>query len=98
MAVETPLPEDTSFLRPIDKAAVAALGLPWFEIEPQEAEIILHGKPLQPVLEGKKLFSRQEILADSGQTFSAAVFSGETLAAVVEKSGGVWKYGCVFGN
>jgi tRNA pseudouridine55 synthase len=98
MAVETPLPEDASFLRPIDKAAVAALGLPWFEIEPQETEIILHGKPLQPVLEGKKLFSRQEIFADSGQTFSAAVFSGETFAAVVEKSGGGWKYGCVMGD
>jgi len=81
---------------PIDRTVIAALGLPWFEIAPAEAENILHGKVLAPVLDGKPLFSDNESLKEAAADFSAAVFSGETLAAVVEKAGGEWKYGCVY--
>jgi len=77
--------------RPIDKTVIAALGLPWFEVTPPEAENILHGKPLAPILEEKPLFSQNTLSTHN----AAAIFNGETLIAVVEKSGGVWKYGCV---
>jgi len=83
------------FLRTIDKQVINALGLPWFEIEPPEAEIFFHGKPLAPVLEGKRLFSPRNDSQKEADVFAAAVFSGETLVAVVEKDGGEWKYGCV---
>jgi tRNA pseudouridine55 synthase len=86
---------EADFPRPADKSAIAALGLPWFEIAPSEAEYILHGKPLEPVLEEKPFFSHGVLSKPEDKDFSAAVFAGETLAAVVEKSGGKWKYCCV---
>ena len=81
--------------RPIDKSVIAALGLPWYEVTPPEAENISHGKPLAPILEEKKIFSQNTPPTQNAADFSAAVFSGETLIAVAEKTGGVWKYGCV---
>jgi tRNA pseudouridine55 synthase len=83
------------FPRPVDKSVIACLGLPWFEIASSDTEYILHGKPLEPLLEGKPFFSQGELSISKDADFSAAVFAGETLAAVVEKSGGKWKYGCV---
>jgi len=80
-----------SSVRPIDKSVIAALGLPWYEVTPPEAENISHGKPLAPILGDKKLFSQNTLSTHN----AAAVFSGEALIAVVEKSGDVWKYGCV---
>jgi len=73
---------------PITKTVIAALGLPWFEVTPLEAENIFHGKPLAPIMEKKPLSSHN----------ATAVFSGETLIAVVEKIDGAWKYGCVIEN
>ena len=87
--------ETANLLRPIDKNIIAALGLPYFEVAPEEAEKLIHGKPLEPVLEGKELFPQGEDSAEIEDDFSAAVFSGETLIAVVEKIGGKWRYGCV---
>jgi len=84
-------------VRPIDKSVIAALGLPWYEVTPAEAENISHGKPLAPILEEKKIFSQNTPPTQNAADFSAAVFSGETLIAVAEKTGGVWKYGCVLG-
>jgi len=89
------LAEGKNFLRPIDKSVIAAIGLPWFEIAPPDAEKIIHGKPLAPLLEGKPLFSPRENLQKDTDNFAAAIFAGEELVAVVEKSGGEWKYGCV---
>jgi tRNA pseudouridine55 synthase len=74
--------------RPIDKTVIAALGLPWIEVSPLEAENISHGKPLAPIMEKKQHSSHNAV----------AVFSGETLIAIVEKINGVWKYGCVIEN
>jgi len=71
--------------RPIDKTVIAALGLPWFEVTPLEAKNIFHGKPLAPIMEKKPLSSHNAI----------AIFSGETLIAVVERIDDAWKYGCV---
>jgi len=82
-------------LLPIDKNVIIALGLPWFEITSVEAENILHGKPLASILDGKGFFSKSQSSTENVAHFSAAVFSGETLVAVVEKIDGGWKYGCV---
>jgi len=92
---EAALADGKNFLRPIDKSVIAAIGLPWFEITPPDTEIIFHGKPLAPVLEGKPLFSPREDSQKEADNFAAAVFAGEELVAVVEKFGGEWKYGCV---
>jgi hypothetical protein len=81
-------------LIPIDKSVVSAIGLPWFEISPQEAGNIIHGKPLEPLLEGKPVFSQDESARKDGE-FPAAVFTGDKLAAIVEKKSGKWKYVCV---
>jgi tRNA pseudouridine55 synthase len=89
------LAEGKKILRPIDKSIIAAIGLPWFEIAPPDNEKIIHGKPLAPLLEGKTLFSSRENSQKDADDFAAAVFAGEELVAVVEKSGGEWKYGCV---
>jgi tRNA pseudouridine55 synthase len=77
-------------LRQIDKSVISSLGMPWFEISPQETEKIRHGKALDMILSGKPIFPSESC----SQT--AAVFCGESLAAIVEKNGSNWKYGCVF--
>jgi len=77
-------------LKPIDKTIIGTLGLPWFEISLSEAEKIAYGKPLEPILDGKPLSSMP-----SDPDFSAAVFLGESLTAIIEKTVGKWKYGCV---
>jgi tRNA pseudouridine55 synthase len=81
--------------RPIDKSVIAALGLPRYEVTPAEAENISHGKPLAPILGEKEIFSHNALSTHNAADFSAAVFNGENLIAVVEKISGVWKYGCV---
>ncbi|GHV93924.1 hypothetical protein AGMMS50293_02440 [Spirochaetia bacterium] len=74
-----------SFLpRLIDASVFTALGLPWFEVEPQDAEKIMHGKPLPWVPD------------DSSASTSAGIFSGDSFIAMIEKNGGKWKYGCVY--
>ena len=77
-------------LLPIDKTIISTLGMPWFEVSPQEAENIFHGKPLEPILESKTLFPSVPPCLRA-----AAVFCDEALVAVVERDGGKWKYGCV---
>jgi len=89
------LAEGKNFPRPIDKSVIAAIGLPWFEIAPPDAKKLIHGKPLAPLLEGKRLFSPQKDSQKDAGDFAAAVFIGEELVAVVQKSCGGWRYGCV---
>ncbi len=84
-----------SSARPIDKSVIAALGLPRYEVTPAEAENISHGKLLAPILEEKEIFSHNSLSTHNAADISAAVFCGENLIAVVEKTGEVWKYGCV---
>jgi tRNA pseudouridine55 synthase len=84
------------FLRSIDKKDLSALGLPWFAVDPEEAVKIFHGKPLSPILENKPLVSRREGAQESEDVvLTAAVFSNNALAAIVEKSGGEWRRGYV---
>jgi tRNA pseudouridine55 synthase len=85
------------FLRPIDKAVIGALGLPWFDLDPEEAAGIFHGKPVSPILESKPLKTgREDAHKSSDEVSAAAVFSGNSLAAIVEKSGGKWRCGRVY--
>ncbi|MCL2208595.1 MAG: tRNA pseudouridine(55) synthase TruB [Treponema sp.] len=90
--------EEKKFAEPIDKNIISLLGMPYFDVTEQEAQNIFHGKPLEVLMENKTLdFSVPSCLCESsscGQ--SAAVFCKDKLAAVVENTGGKWKYGCVF--
>jgi len=82
---------------PITKSVISALHLPWLEITSQETENIIHGKPLAPILEGKNIvFPVPPPFQPPTQDFSAAVFSGDTLAAIINNSKGKWSYACVF--
>jgi len=82
---------------PITKSVISALRLPWFEIESSETEKIIQGKPLAPIIEGKPLFSpAPSPFQPPSQDFNAAVFSGETLVAVINNCEGKWSYSCVF--
>jgi tRNA pseudouridine55 synthase len=95
---------DGVFLRPIDKTVISALGLPWFDVDPEEAEKISQGRPLSPILENKplktyRLMPRNENAQGSAdKVLTAAVFSGNALAAIVEKSSGKWRCGCVYNH
>jgi tRNA pseudouridine55 synthase len=85
------------FLRPIDKDVFGALGLPWFDVDPEEVLKISQGRPLSPVLESKPLMPRHEDAQGSAEgVLTAAVFSNNGLAAIVEKSEGKWRCGCVY--
>jgi len=90
--------ENSSFSPlPVTKSVISALRLPWLEVPPSDAEKIIQGKPLAPIIEGKNLiFPKLPPLHPPEQYFSVAVFSGETLVAVINKSEGKWSYGCVF--
>jgi tRNA pseudouridine55 synthase len=90
----SPLPTPYSPL-PITKTVIAAIKLPWFEVTSADTEKIIHGKPLAPILEGKTIFLQNTLFTPNTADCVAAVFEGETLIAVVEKSGEKWKYGCV---
>jgi len=84
-----------SAVQPVTRQVIGALHLPYFDISPDEAKKITHGKPLAPILEGKPFFLQGETLPVQAGDFSAAVFAGETLTAVVQRADGKWKYGCV---
>jgi tRNA pseudouridine55 synthase len=86
------------FLRPIDKTVINALGLPWFDVDPEEALKIFQGKPLSTILESKPLMPRNEGVQGFPDRVSAAVFSRNSLAAIVERSDGKWRCGCVYNH
>jgi len=66
---------------PIDKSVIKALGMPYFDVSPDEAVRIRHGKPLS--------------LPVSSSLNNAAIFCEETLLAIVKQREGTWEYGCV---
>jgi tRNA pseudouridine55 synthase len=78
----------------IDKKVLSALGLPWFDVDPEEAADIFHGKPVSPLLEGRPLMQGREdvpVSADKVLSSAAAVFCDNALVAIVEKSCGEWR-------
>jgi len=68
---------------PIDKSVISALGMPFFDVSPQEAQHIFHGKPLS--------------LPVSPSLNNSAIFCAEKLIAIVKRKEDKWEYGCVFG-
>ena len=88
--IEPKVREQEFEVLPIDKAVISALSMPCFDISSLEAEKIIHGKPLAPILDSKNLSFTPAAL-----DFSAAVFNGENLVAIVERNAGQWKYDCV---
>jgi tRNA pseudouridine55 synthase len=90
--LEKPFLRHMEKIEKIDKKVLSALGLPWFDVDPEEALKIFHGKPVFPMLESKPLMRGREDVPVSAEEFSAAaVFSDNGLAAIVEKSGGEWR-------
>ena len=103
----TNLQTETSFLishssflpLPINKSIFRLLGIPWFELEPEKREHIMHGKPLADVLKGKQLVQHGLYVPPGGSVSgTAGVFCAEKLAAVIEEKGEAWKYGCVYAD
>jgi tRNA pseudouridine55 synthase len=80
-------------LRPIDRSVFEALGLPWYEINSQDVQNIIHGRPLEPVLRGGVLKTPVGFQRDVD---TAGIFSGTSFIAMIEKKNGVWKYGYVY--
>jgi len=90
------------FLYPIDKIVIQSLGLPHIEVSKQESANIFHGKPLNSILDNKKIFSSNSSVSSVNSVVNSffnhvAVFEGEKLIAVIEKAGETWKYACVLG-
>ena len=69
---------------PISKEIISALGLPWFELEAAAVQKIIHGRPLS------------QILGDKVSQNAAGIFSEDKFIAMIEKSGGTWRYGYVY--
>jgi len=82
-------------LRPIDRGVFDALGLPCLEANPEDARKIARGKPLREVL---GMLELNRLSADNPGICAAAVFSGDSLLAVIERAGETaqWKYGYVY--
>ena len=77
------------FPRPIDRSVFRALGVGCVEAGPEGARKIALGAPLRAALGEDAL---------RGASSPAAVFAGESLLAVVERTaeGGPWRYGRVY--
>jgi tRNA pseudouridine55 synthase len=91
---------DTRF-RPIEEPVFSALGLPRFELGPQEVEKIIHGKPISQALGNAEMIlpeNRSVPAPSCGESAhcAAAVFSGGAFIAIIEKSGDGWRYGYVY--
>ncbi|MDR2435452.1 MAG: tRNA pseudouridine(55) synthase TruB [Treponema sp.] len=82
--------------RPIDKAVFIALGLPWFEIEPQNIKNIIQGKSLPHILAGKSLVFPPAPPRETSPVTAAGIFSGDSFIAMIGKDNGRWKYGYVY--
>ena len=96
-------------IKPINKGVIHKLGLSYLEVNKEEKERILHGKPLDEILNkinmlyldppcprvNSSLNQSPSLRVDSSPNKSLALFSDEKLIAVVEKCKKTWKYACV---
>ena len=74
-----------SIVSPVDKSIINGLGISLFEVNPEQAQYIRHGKPLDHIMKNFNCETDKTV----------AVFSGDLLIAIVENSKSKWKYGCV---
>jgi len=89
-------------LQEINKNVINQLGISWIEVTPKEADYMRHGKQLNILLNKKTLYSSASFAPsclgeNSSLIQSIAVFEGEKLIAIIEKTGEIWKYACVLG-
>ena len=77
----------TGGIRPIDKTVFKNLDIPCFELSPENAQKIIQGKPLAYILKDNSPVS--------GGEKTAALFSGDTFIAVIERINDKWSYGYV---
>jgi tRNA pseudouridine55 synthase len=73
---------------PINKFVFGRLNIPCLEINPADVVKIRNGKPLGQILNNTPL-------ADGN---AAALFSGDELIAIIERSDNKWKYGYVYAH
>jgi tRNA pseudouridine55 synthase len=99
-------------LRPIDRAVVRSLGLPWFDLEEESVKEIIQGKPLsrilahsplnQPDQAGESVVSqRRRGPQNPGHGTAAALFCGDVFAGIAETGAdgkNNWRYGCVYAS
>jgi len=85
----------------INKTVINSLGMPYIEVSKPESINILHGKPLDEILDNKTMLYPDPSCLSVNSSFDqfAAVFEGEELIAIIEKNGQnaalTWKYACV---
>jgi tRNA pseudouridine55 synthase len=85
--------EDAGALReevsplPINKFVFERLNIPCLEVNPADAAKIRNGKPLEHVLHNVLQNVLQNVIA---------LFSGDELIAIIERSDNQWKYGYVY--
>jgi len=74
-------------LHPIDRIVFQSIGVPCLDIPPADAAKIRNGKPLEHVLHNVLQNVLQNVIA---------LFSGDELIAIIERSDNQWKYGYVY--
>jgi len=93
----------------INKTVINSLGMPYIEVSKPESIDILHGKPLDEILNKKTMLCPDPLClrensslnqspclrVDSSPNKSLALFLDEKLIAIVEKYQKTWKYACV---
>ncbi|MDR1588548.1 MAG: tRNA pseudouridine(55) synthase TruB [Treponema sp.] len=101
-------------LRPIDRAVIRSLGLPWFDLKEESVKEIIQGKPLsqilarsplnQPDQAGESAFSQWPgAHQNPARGKAAALFCGDVFAGIAETNAGAeeennWRYGCVYAS
>jgi tRNA pseudouridine55 synthase len=92
----------TEALRPLDRALFEALSLPCFFIDAEVEDDFIHGRPLDGILTAG--IPPPEVFLSSGRAgvFSKSVAGEaggeERLLGFIERKGGKWVYGHVFGG
>jgi tRNA pseudouridine55 synthase len=89
---------DPPVLKPIDEGVFEALGLPRLSVDPETAEQMARGKPLDSLVPGDAAGPEGE---GNGRNLAAGVFCLGCLVGVIEKKplpgGGTgWRYGYVY--
>jgi tRNA pseudouridine55 synthase len=83
-------------LRPLDRALFEALSLPCFFIDAEAEGAFIHGKPLDGVL--TMGIPPPEVFLSSGRAGVFGKDRTERLLGFIERKGGKWVYGHVFGG
>jgi hypothetical protein len=98
LSPQSPVPDPCSPI-PIDKSVFSCLGLPWFEVEADDVQKIIHGKVISQILGNREMVAgASSYIRDTADKQAAGIFSGDSFVAMIEKINGEWKYGYVYAN